>query len=127
MASGPRVDDDSWRAAETAMSARDKQMHRIRDVVAEIEKGERALMGEDSLLGPHGHPLLPHLVLLIARETAKPVQAAAHPVEAFPARVMVQELAADPVLAGLTHGEVAVLLVRLALQSANIWSGLIMH
>src|SRR5438270_4349823 len=77
-------------------------------------------MGEDRLLGSDGHPLLAHLVVLGAREALQPVEPAPHRLIAAPTHMVVQQLAADPMHARLTRGEVAMLLVGLRLQGPDI-------
>src|SRR6266545_6735746 len=102
-------------------------MHRVGDRVAEFEQRERALMREDGLFSPDCHPLLAHLVMLGGRKAAQSVEAPPHRLVASTARMVVQQLGADPVFSCLARGEVAVLLVRLGFQRSNIRPFGVMH
>jgi hypothetical protein len=117
---GAGVEHDPGRAAQAAVAARHEQMHRAGDCVAQLEQRQRALVGEDGFLGSDGHPLLAHLVVLGARKALQPVEPPPHRLEAAPARVVVQQLATDPMRARLSGSEIAMLLVGLRLQGSNI-------
>jgi hypothetical protein len=109
---GVRVDDHAGPRAEPATPTRDEEMHGVGDLVAEAEQRERALMGEHRRARSHRHPRLAHVVVLIAREPMHAIQAAAHPLEAATAHVMLDQLAARAMRAGLRSGPLEIPVVE---------------
>lgn len=114
------MENDARWGTKTAVTARNEEVDRVRDVVAQLEERERALMRENGLIRPKGHPLLSHRVMLRAREAVKSVQAATDRFVAAPPMVVVEKLAADAMRACLTGGEVPALVVCLRLKTSNI-------
>ena len=111
---------DARGPAQSAAPAWDEEVDGVGDVVAEVQQRERAVVGEERVGAANGHPRLAHVVVLGGWESLDAVQPAANALEAPTAHVVVKELAADPVRAGLAGVEVAALLVCLGLQTQHI-------
>jgi hypothetical protein len=120
------VQEDTRRATEPPVPARDEQVDPIRNVVAQLEQSERALVRDDGLLCPDRHPPLADVVVLGRREASNAIEPAPQALEASLLDVMVQELTADAVLTRLLGGEIAALLVCLDFETAKVRL-LVMH
>ena len=79
------------------------------------------------LLHPDGHPLLPDVVVLGAREASDAIEPPPHPLEASLLDMMGQKLATDAFLSRLLAGEVAALLIGVGLQAADVRRDSVMH
>src|SRR5207245_8113802 len=75
---GTGAEDNTGRAAQSAASARDEEMDRVWDVVAEVQQRERAVMGEERAVASDGHPGLTHVVVLSGRVSLNAVETAAN-------------------------------------------------
>jgi hypothetical protein len=109
------VEDNTGRAAQSAASARDKDMDRVGNVVAEVQQRECTVMREKRAVAANSHPGFPHVVVLSGRISLDTVQPAANPLEAPAAYVVREELATDRVRASLTGRKVTALVVGLRL------------
>ena len=98
---GASVQDDAGGAAQPSVPAGNEQVDLVRNVVAQLEERERALVGDECLLRADGQPLLPDLVVLGAGKAGDAVEAPSQALEAALPDVVAEQLAADRTLACL--------------------------